>query len=1125
VCDKLKSAMFDVFLSHDWGTLLNLLLPKEKKYHNHEKVKILNQIFQDSLGFVTWLDEEKLNGNIRDEITHGIENSNCMLIFLTKNYHEKVNSMNPQDYCYFEVNFAAHSLTNKRMIPVVMEEEMRDTRLWRGRLAAELGQHKYIDLVDAFNQFNENGVNHRSLLEEKCKQISEEIRRITIDYPKTITTIPNSSFALSSLSPSSSMNPSFRYQSIFLSPLSYEAEDLSNQFIDLRRELIKIPSLNDELVKIDYYSFVVSLLGFPDCKPFRCFLQMLFAVNHEVLLQVLEALLSFFFIIQRDPQDQQQQQQEEPLEHEEETEEIEENIGIAALQGAMQENNKNDDINSNTDDKETANTKEKEKEEEDDDEESTESIGMYVTPCYDQYQKRILHCLTECEGIKIFIQLYSKSFCKDFKKKEKKEKDLILLTRLLIIFRVLKNYHKSNYSYLQSMFLYDNIVSTFQSYYKLPLVELAGLFEVGHLKEVFSLKDLIEIGFSYKLLMKHYSLKEFMELHIPLSSLSQFFSLKELKKYYSFEEFLNNKTAAYKLKALAREFPLDAFFQEKKKKFSLKELILAFGKKTVYDYCIIHKDIVVARYSFEEFYKEFPLESLIDLGFSIKSMKEHGIDITTVISTLKKKNICSPITLSQAGYSLQELKPFYSSYELIACSFSVLEFKQADIPMEELVHIFSLKELYDAGYNLQSLISTNATFRINILTSDIPVSDFVKEGFPAWQLRNYYKFPIKTLLDGGCSLRSILGEHTHLASQFLIDCKQCGVSIKDLKENQFCSIPQLLSANYTVFELFEGGFSLHTISTEGGNIILKKGFVFPFSKLEEFKQQGESLTELSHFFSLTDLKKVGYSLRDLLSSIPRYSLKCYKDAGFVFHDFLDADVKMESLLKANIFNAKELLEGGCSLRSQFVSKNMSGQFFYDCKSLRISAESFKNEKFRLKELKGYFSNKELVEGGYSIRELVDLYGKLHDVSGVPLKYWLEEKYDLKELFLNNLFTIRQLVEGGISLKECSEKIPAHSRCQPREDLLYFKSKEESLSFLWNFFPFEDLTNVGYTLAELKANTPFKVNAYKALGFSLEDIVEAGFSKKEISSCFSADQLKRINFKISNDGKEEDNDIV
>ena len=63
----------DLFLSHDWG----------KNNENHKKVKKINEKLTKK-GFLTWLDENKLSGDITDEIIAGINLTRCVVIFVTK---------------------------------------------------------------------------------------------------------------------------------------------------------------------------------------------------------------------------------------------------------------------------------------------------------------------------------------------------------------------------------------------------------------------------------------------------------------------------------------------------------------------------------------------------------------------------------------------------------------------------------------------------------------------------------------------------------------------------------------------------------------------------------------------------------------------------------------------------------------------------------------------------------------------------------------------------------------------------------------------------------------------------------------------------------------------------------
>ena len=57
--------MTDFFLSHDWGT-------DEVGRNNHDRVAKVNDKFKE-MGFATWFDQDKLSGNIMDQMAKGIE--------------------------------------------------------------------------------------------------------------------------------------------------------------------------------------------------------------------------------------------------------------------------------------------------------------------------------------------------------------------------------------------------------------------------------------------------------------------------------------------------------------------------------------------------------------------------------------------------------------------------------------------------------------------------------------------------------------------------------------------------------------------------------------------------------------------------------------------------------------------------------------------------------------------------------------------------------------------------------------------------------------------------------------------------------------------------------------------
>ena len=81
-------------------------------------------------------------------MAEGIENTQCMVVFITAEYRNKVNGTELRDNCHFEFAYAVQQLGPQRMVPVVMEAGMRNTRDWKGILGANLGNLLYVDMSD-----------------------------------------------------------------------------------------------------------------------------------------------------------------------------------------------------------------------------------------------------------------------------------------------------------------------------------------------------------------------------------------------------------------------------------------------------------------------------------------------------------------------------------------------------------------------------------------------------------------------------------------------------------------------------------------------------------------------------------------------------------------------------------------------------------------------------------------------------------------------------------------------------------------------------------------------------------------------------------------------------------------
>lgn len=133
----------DCFLTHDWGN--------EDGVDNHGRVRAINEALK-TRGIKTWFDEEKMEGNIKKQMVSGIDNSACVVAFITKRYCSKVKGDNCEDNCQLEFNYSSLRKTGGKMIAVVMEERMRTTKKWGGEVAMVLGGRLYVDFAGDFNE-------------------------------------------------------------------------------------------------------------------------------------------------------------------------------------------------------------------------------------------------------------------------------------------------------------------------------------------------------------------------------------------------------------------------------------------------------------------------------------------------------------------------------------------------------------------------------------------------------------------------------------------------------------------------------------------------------------------------------------------------------------------------------------------------------------------------------------------------------------------------------------------------------------------------------------------------------------------------------------------------------------
>lgn len=113
-----------LFLSHAWGK-------DTQSRDNHDRVRKVSKALNIH-GWSTWLDENEMYNNIDYSMMKGINNADAVIICLTNSYFNKINSAvaNPRlrDSCLKEFTYA--SVSDKIMIPIIMEKELLNPKKW-----------------------------------------------------------------------------------------------------------------------------------------------------------------------------------------------------------------------------------------------------------------------------------------------------------------------------------------------------------------------------------------------------------------------------------------------------------------------------------------------------------------------------------------------------------------------------------------------------------------------------------------------------------------------------------------------------------------------------------------------------------------------------------------------------------------------------------------------------------------------------------------------------------------------------------------------------------------------------------------------------------------------------------
>jgi hypothetical protein len=121
---------YHAFLTHNWGDASA----------NHERVKQICHALK-SMGLNLWFDEERLGANVIQEMTSGIDQSDVVVVFVTKTYCLKIQKPD-YDNCKIEFMYAVNRMCSM-MVAVPLDEDVLLPQSWSGPVGAILGCNLY----------------------------------------------------------------------------------------------------------------------------------------------------------------------------------------------------------------------------------------------------------------------------------------------------------------------------------------------------------------------------------------------------------------------------------------------------------------------------------------------------------------------------------------------------------------------------------------------------------------------------------------------------------------------------------------------------------------------------------------------------------------------------------------------------------------------------------------------------------------------------------------------------------------------------------------------------------------------------------------------------------------------
>ena len=107
-------------------------------------------------------------GDIVKQMCQGIDQTKGIIVFITRRYLKKVNGEDASDNCKLEFNYASRRKISSKMVAVVMDKSMHDTKTWTRSVGMHLGGEMYVDMS--------GNLENKTYLKQQLKLLQKQLQ-------------------------------------------------------------------------------------------------------------------------------------------------------------------------------------------------------------------------------------------------------------------------------------------------------------------------------------------------------------------------------------------------------------------------------------------------------------------------------------------------------------------------------------------------------------------------------------------------------------------------------------------------------------------------------------------------------------------------------------------------------------------------------------------------------------------------------------------------------------------------------------------------------------------------------------------------------------------------------------